>query len=82
MDGLLALAAGITLQLSTTLSDVHSYAPCFARVNQPAASVRLNRPDDAPNEVCLSSCEAQLVGVHRESGLLVGVAIYTGRGCS
>lgn len=81
MDGLIVLAAGITLKLSTVLSDVHSVAPCFARANQPAAQVRLNRADDAGSEVCVASCEAQLVGAHRESGLLVGVAFYTGRSC-
>lgn len=81
VDGMIVLAAGITLKLSTVLSEIHDDAPCFARINQPAAAVRLNRPEDAPNELCVSRCAAQLVGTHRESGLVVGIAIYTGRGC-
>jgi hypothetical protein len=53
---------------------------CASRINQPAASVRLNRPA-VPADLCVKDCQARLVGTHRESGEIVALAIYTGKRC-
>jgi hypothetical protein len=53
---------------------------CASRINQPAASVWLNRPD-IPAALCLNACDAQLLGAHREGGFVTGIAVYTGERC-
>lgn len=82
MTGLLAFAAALAVSSSAPASKpTASPLPrCFVKVNQPAASVRFNRTT-IPANICVSSCDAALVGVHREAGQTVGLAIYTGRHC-
>lgn len=88
MPRLPALAAAFAL----TLSAVAAAAPasgkaarptgprCEVKINQPAASVRLNR-SKAPPSVCVLGCDARLVGVRREGGQIAALAIYSGRRC-
>lgn len=90
MNRLLALAAALALVSTSAVAATGTPAKapkaqtaqprCFVRVNQPAASVRLNRTS-VPASVCVQSCEAALVGAHRESGQVVALAIYTGKHC-
>lgn len=82
MSGLLAFAAALAMSSSTTpTKPAASPLPrCFVKVNQPAASVRFNRTN-IPTNICVSSCDAAMVGVHREDGQMVGLAIYTGKHC-
>lgn len=53
---------------------------CDVKINQPAASVSLNR-SKAPYSVCVAGCDAKLVGVRTEQGRIAALAIYTGRRC-
>ena len=53
---------------------------CDVKINQPAASVHLNRTK-APPSVCVLGCDAKLVGVRKENGQIAALAIYTGRRC-
>jgi len=82
MTGLLAFAAALAVSSSAPApKPTASPLPrCFVKVNQPAASVRFNRTN-IPANICVSSCDAAMVGVHREEGQTVGLAIYTGRHC-
>lgn len=82
MSGLLAFAAALAMSSAAApaKSAVSPPPRCFVKVNQPAASVRFNRAV-IPSNICVSSCDAALVGVHREEGQMVGLAIYTGKHC-
>lgn len=86
MTGLLAVAAALAVTAaappkSPIPAAAANTAPrCFVRVNQPAASLRLNRAE-IPKSICFKSCEAVLVGAHREQGQVVALAIYTGKHC-
>lgn len=53
---------------------------CYGRINQPAASVLLNRTI-APRAICVQSCEAKLIAPRRESGRIAALTLYTGRAC-
>jgi hypothetical protein len=53
---------------------------CYGRINQPAASVLLNR-SIAPRAICVQSCEAKLIAPRRESGRIAALTLYTGRAC-
>jgi hypothetical protein len=74
---LASLAAAAAVAVATEVSWA---SECAVRVNQPAASVQLNRPV-VPADLCLKDCQARLVGTHRESGQIVALAIYTGKHC-
>jgi hypothetical protein len=74
---LASLAAAAVVSATTEVSWA---SECAVRINQPAASVQLNRPD-VPGAVCVKDCEARLIGAHREFDYVVGLAIYTGKHC-
>jgi len=81
MNGLLALAAAAVLNAPPALSKPTPTPPrCDVKINQPAASVSLNRTI-APYSVCVRGCDAKLVGVRPEKGRIAALAIYTGRRC-
>lgn len=74
------LTSATAFALASGSADVSMASQCTVRVNQPAASVHLNRRD-VPGRLCVRDCEALLVGAHREFDYLVGLAIYTGHRC-
>lgn len=81
MNGLLALAAAAVLNAPAAPTKPTPTPPrCDVKINQPAASVSLNRTI-APYSVCVRGCDAKLVGVRPEKGRIAALAIYTGRHC-